>query len=170
MRTAGLEGAIGMTSTVEHDIVPHSGATLAELLARTAVPADKDVFTIREMTREFGVTARALRFYEEKGLLSPQRQGQDRLYSRRDRSRLRLVLMGKCVGFSLEEVKAMLDLYDLGDGGVTQMKVARGKYREQIGRLVAQRQDIDTAINELERAITVIDGRLAGIGATASRD
>ena len=159
-----------MTSNVEHDIVPHGGTTLAELLARTARPATKDLFSIREMTREFGVTARALRFYEEKGLLSPERQGQDRLYSRRDRSRLRLVLMGKWVGFSLEEVKAMLDLYDLGDGGVTQMKVARGKYREQIGRLVAQRQDLDTAITELERAITVIDGRLAGIGASASRD
>ncbi|KAF0124271.1 MAG: DNA binding family proteinMerR [Xanthobacteraceae bacterium] len=159
-----------MTSNVEHDIVPRGGTTLADLLARTGAPSGKDVFTIREMTREFGVTARALRFYEEKGLLAPQRQGQDRLYSRRDRSRLRLVLMGKCVGFSLEEVKAMLDLYDLGDGGVTQMKVARGKYREQVGRLLAQRQDIDTAIRELERAITVIDGRLAGIGASASRD
>ena len=170
MRRAGAEEAIPMTSNVEHDIVPQAGTTLAELLARTVSPPGKDVFTIREMTREFGLTARALRFYEEKGLLAPERQGQDRLYSRRDRSRLRLVLMGKCVGFSLEEVKAMLDLYDLGDGGVTQMKVARGKYREQIGRLVAQRQDIDTAIRELERAITVIDGRLAGIGASASRD
>lgn len=159
-----------MTSNVEHDIVPQAGTTLAELLARTVSTAGKDVFTIRELTREFGLTARALRFYEEKGLLAPKRQGQDRLYSRRDRSRLRLVLMGKCVGFSLEEVKAMLDLYDLGDGGVTQMKVARGKYREQIGRLVAQRQDIDTAIRELERAITVIDGRLAGMGASTSRD
>ncbi|MEL7216985.1 MAG: MerR family transcriptional regulator, partial [Pseudomonadota bacterium] len=71
----------------------------------------RDQFSISDLTTEFGCTARALRFYEEKGLLAPKRQGQDRLYSRRDRSRLRLVLMGKWVGFSLEEVKAMLDLY-----------------------------------------------------------
>lgn len=143
---------------------PGSTMTLADLVAGAgggSPTAAKDLITIREMTREFGVTARALRFYEEKGLIAPTRDGQDRLYSRRDRGRLRLVLMGKCVGFSLEEVKAMLDLYDLGDGGVTQMKVARGKYREQIARLRAQKRDIDTAINELERAITVIDHRLA---------
>lgn len=141
-----------------------STMTLADLVARAgdgSPTASKDLITIREMTREFGVTARALRFYEEKGLIAPTRNGQDRLYSRRDRGRLRLVLMGKCVGFSLEEVKAMLDLYDLGDGGVTQMKVARGKYREQIARLRSQKRDIDTAINELERAITVIDRQLA---------
>jgi DNA-binding transcriptional MerR regulator len=154
----------------EQDLARDGGATLAELLARTGKASDKEVFTIRELTREFGLTARALRFYEEKGLLAPKRQGQDRLYSRRDRSRLRLVLMGKWVGFSLEEVKAMLDLYDLGDGGVTQMKVARTKYREQVGRLAAQRRDIDTAMNELQRAIAVIDERLAAIGASASSD
>lgn len=146
---------------------PHargSAMTLADLVAGAggASPiASKDLVTIREMTREFGVTARALRFYEEKGLIAPERVGQDRLYSRRDRGRLRLVLMGKCVGFSLEDVKAMLDLYELGYGGVTQMKVARGKYREQIARLRNQKRDIDTAINELERAITVIDQQLA---------
>ena len=154
----------------EQDLARDGGATLAELLARTGKASDKEVFTIRELTREFGLTARAVRFYEEKGLLAPKRQGQDRLYSRRDRSRLRLVLMGKWVGFSLEEVKAMLDLYDLGDGGVTQMKVARTKYREQVGRLAAQRRDIDTAMNELQRAIAVIDERLAAIGASASSD
>ncbi|PTM52939.1 DNA-binding transcriptional MerR regulator [Phreatobacter oligotrophus] len=154
----------------EQDLARDGGATLAELLARTGKASDKEVFTIRELTREFGLTARALRFYEEKGLLAPKRQGQDRLYSRRDRSRLRLVLMGKWVGFSLEEVKAMLDLYDLGDGGVTQMKVARTKYREQVGRLAAQRRDIDTAMSELQRAIAVIDERLAAIGASASSD
>ena len=146
-----------------------ASATLADLLAGVGgVPVGtKDILTIREMTREFGVTARALRFYEEKGLIAPKRDGQDRLYSRRDRGRLRLVLMGKCVGFSLEEVRAMLDLYDLGDGGVTQMKVARGKYREQIGRLNDQKRDIDTAIRELERAITVIDQRLTDAPASA---
>ena len=161
-----------MTSAAAHEIGEgRSTATLAELLAGAgSAPGAKDLLTIREMTRAFGVTARALRFYEEKGLIAPVRQGQDRLYSRRDRGRLRLVLMGKCVGFSLEDVKAMLDLYDLGDGGVTQMKVARGKYREQVGRLQAQKRDIDTAITELERAIAVIDARLADRNIPVSGD
>ncbi|MEI8145929.1 MAG: MerR family DNA-binding transcriptional regulator [Alphaproteobacteria bacterium] len=121
----------------------------------------KDLLTTREMTREFNVTARALRFYEERGLIAPRREGQDRLYSRRDCGRLRLLLMGKTVGFSLEEVKDMLDLYDLGDGGVTQLKVSRGKFREQIERLMRQRNDIDIAMRELDRACGVIDRMLA---------
>src|ERR1700687_6403874 len=74
--------------------------------------ADRDTFSIRDLTREFDVTARTLRFYEERGLLSPRRGGQGRLYGRRDRARLKLALMGKCVGFSLDAVRAMRDLYD----------------------------------------------------------
>jgi DNA-binding transcriptional MerR regulator len=109
-------------------------------------------FTIRHLSREFDVTARTLRFYEEKGLIAPRRAGQDRLYSRRDRARLKYVLMGKSVGFSLEEIRAMLDLYDLGDGQVTQLRVAHARFREQIDRLKRQRKEIDRAIAELERA------------------
>ena len=109
-------------------------------------------FTIRDLAREFGVTARTLRFYEEKELIAPRRAGQDRLYSRRDRARLKYVLMGKSVGFSLEEIRAMLDLYDLGDGQVTQLRVAHTRFREQIDRLKRQRKEIDRAIAELERA------------------
>src|SRR5437588_5761655 len=75
--------------------------------------AGRKSFTIRELTKEFGISARTLRFYEEKGLIVPRRNGQERLYSRRDRARLKYVLMGKAVGFSLEEVRQMLDLYDL---------------------------------------------------------
>src|SRR5215471_8886033 len=108
----------------------------------------REVFTIRDLTKEFAVSARTLRFYEEKGLLAPRRNGEQRLYSRRDRARLRYVLMGKCVGFSLEEVREMLDLYDLGDGQHTQLKVARDKFRERIARLARQKTDIDRAIDE----------------------
>jgi DNA-binding transcriptional MerR regulator len=116
--------------------------------ARTRV----DAFTIRDLTREFGVSARTLRFYEEKGLLSPRRNGQERRYSRRDRARLKYVLMGKSVGFSLGEVREMLDLYDLGDGQQTQLRVALARFEERIGRLERQRADIDHAIAELSRA------------------
>src|ERR1700736_7005557 len=91
-------------------------------------PRGRDVFTIRALTKEFGLSARTLRFYEEKGLLDPTRRGEQRLYSRRDRARLAYVLAGKAVGFSLEEVREMLDLYDLGDGQATQLKVALKKF------------------------------------------
>src|SRR5688572_26843376 len=101
----------------------------------TGAAPGRDVFTIRDLTKEFAVSARTLRFYEEKGLLDPARRGEQRLYSRRDRARLAYVLAGKTVGFSLEEVREMLDLYDLGDGQVTQLKVALGKLAERIERL-----------------------------------
>src|ERR1700750_1523769 len=94
-------------------------------------PAGREVFTIRDLTKEFDVSARTLRFYEEKGLLAPRRNGEKRLYSRRDRTGLRYVLMGKRVGFSLEEVREMLDLYDVGDGQRRQLQVALGKIQER---------------------------------------
>jgi DNA-binding transcriptional MerR regulator len=120
-----------------------------------------EVFTIRDLGREFGVTARTLRFYEEKGLLSPQRDGQDRLYGRRDRARLKYVLMGKCVGFSLDEIREMLDLYDLGDRQETQLKSAQGKFQDRIGRLEKQKAEIDRALAELVHARKLIEGMLA---------
>ena len=127
-----------------------------------------EVFTIRDLTREFGLSARTLRFYEEKGLVDPRRNGQERLYGRRDRARLKYVLMGKSVGFSLEEVREMLDLYDLGDGRVTQLKVALAKFRERIERLARQKGDIDRAIGELTRACAAVEGMLAAAGAHKS--
>lgn len=123
--------------------------------------AGSDAFAIQDLTREFGVSARTLRFYEEKGLLRPRRNGQERLYSRRDRARLKYVLMGKSVGFSLEEVREMLDLYDLGDGQQTQLCVALARFEERIGRLQRQRADIDGAIAELTRAKVAVEAMLA---------
>ena len=108
-------------------------------------------FSIGELAREFGVTLRALRFYEDKGLLHPHRRGQSRVYSRRDRARLKLILMGKRVGFSLSEIREMLELYDLKSGQVTQLRFAAEKFRAQIQSLEAQRSDIDEAIRDLTR-------------------
>jgi DNA-binding transcriptional MerR regulator len=125
-------------------------------------PGGRDVFTIRELARECGVTARTLRFYEEKGLLSPRRNGQERLYSRRDRARLKYVLMGKGVGFSLDEVREMLDLYDLGDGQETQLRVALTKFRERIARLERQKGELEGVIDELRRASDTVAGMLEG--------
>jgi DNA-binding transcriptional MerR regulator len=107
------------------------------------------------------VTARTLRFYEEKGLVSPLRRGQERLYGRRDRARLRYVLMGRSVGFSLDEIREMLDLHDLGDRQATQLKVAYDKFGERLARLERQKQEIDNAIAELAHARKMMAGMLA---------
>jgi DNA-binding transcriptional MerR regulator len=117
-------------------------------------------FTIRDLAREFFVTSRTLRFYEEKGLLNPTRRGQERLYSRRDRARLKLVLMGKNVGFSLEDVRALLDLYDLGDGQMTQLTVALQKFEEKLTELDARRRDLDRTYAELSFARDGVRARL----------
>jgi DNA-binding transcriptional MerR regulator len=139
---------------------------LAELVAGFDVgkAASRVVFTIRDLTKEFSVSARTLRFYEEKGLINPKRRGEQRLYSRRDRARLAYVLAGKQVGFSLEEVREMLDLYDLGDGQVTQLKVALAKFGERIGRLEKQKTDIDRVVVELTRASDVMKAKLTARG------
>ena len=121
-------------------------------------------FTIHDLVAEFKTTARTLRFYEEKGLVAPGRRGQERLYSRRDRARLKLVLMGKSVGFSLDEVRDMLDLYDLGDGQETQLKVALQRFEERLADLDARRRDIDRAHAELSHARDVVRARLARRG------
>ena len=132
--------------------------------ADAGAPRGRDVFTIRDLTKEFGVSARTLRFYEEKGLVDPARRGEQRLYTRRDRARLAYVLAGKAVGFSLEEVREMLDLYDVGDGGVTQLKVALAKFGERIERLERQKNDIDRVVAELTRASDVMKAKLAARG------
>ena len=117
-------------------------------------------YTIGDLSREFGVTLRTLRFYEDKGLLSPKRHGTSRIYNRRDRARLKLALMGKKVGFSLVEIKEMLDLYDLKDGQATQLRVSLGRFESQIGLLKQQKQDIEQAIDELTRTMDIVAGML----------
>ncbi|MEI2384236.1 MerR family DNA-binding transcriptional regulator [Breoghania sp. JC706] len=120
----------------------------------------KTTFTIGELAKEFGVTLRTLRFYEDKGLINPRRDGQNRLYNRRDRARLKLVLMGKQVGFSLNEICDMLDLYDLRDGQVVQLRVALDKFNQQIDVLKQQKSHIEQAIDELSRTVEVVSGML----------
>jgi len=143
----------------------HSHDRISDLVGGFAVGTpSRDIFTIRDLTKEFGVSARTLRFYEEKGLLDPTRRGEQRLYTRRDRARLAYVIAGKTVGFSLEEVREMLDLYDLGDGQVTQLKVALTKFGERIERLERQKSDIDRVVAELTRASDVMKAKLASRG------
>ncbi len=122
-------------------------------------------FTISDLAREFGITPRTIRFYEDMDLLCPRRDGQNRIYSPRDRARLALILRGKRVGFSLAEIKDMLDLYDLGDNQVAQLKTTFHKCRERIDALLAQRRDIDATIAELEQYCAEIRRILADKGA-----
>jgi len=117
-------------------------------------------FSITELCREFNVTPRTLRFYEQKGLLAPARRGWTRIFNYRDRARLQLILRGKRVGFALEEIKEILDLYNLRDGQLTQLKVASTKMRERLEALRKQRVEVDEAIVDLKRTCEIVDGML----------
>jgi DNA-binding transcriptional MerR regulator len=118
-------------------------------------------FTIRQLCLEFKCTPRALRFYEDKGLLSPARQGLNRVYSYKDRARLQLILRGKRVNLSLAEIREILDLYDKNDGGAQQNATALRKFQSRIVILEQQREDLDHAIAELKGACEAIEQSLA---------
>ncbi|MHB8529550.1 MAG: MerR family transcriptional regulator [Caulobacteraceae bacterium] len=120
-------------------------------------------FTIRQLCVEFKCTARALRFYEDKGLLAPARQGLNRVYSYKDRARLQLILRGKRVGLSLAEIREILELYDKGDGGAAQNATALRKFRRRIVALEQQREDIDHAIAELRQGCERLEKHLAEV-------
>lgn len=108
-----------------------------------------ETLTIREMCDTFDVTPRTLRFYEAKELLFPQRVGQKRLFTRRDRARLKLILRGKRFGFSLEEIRQLLDLYYKGDGQLSQLQQSYSLAEKRLEDLIRQRDDIDQAITDL---------------------
>ena len=120
----------------------------------------RQTWSISQMCRDFDVTPRTLRFYEQKDLLSPARKGWTRIFSYRDRGRLKLILRGKRAGFSLDEIKEMLDLYNLRDGKNKQLEVAATKMRERLEALEVQRVELDEAIKELNHTIKVVDGML----------
>ena len=122
--------------------------------------AERRFYSIGEMCEAFAVTARALRFYEDEGLISPERRGTMRLYTDRDRARLTWILRGKRVGFSLSDIHELLDLYDIGDHQHTQMIATRDRCAERIAALHRQKQDIDTTVAELEEFIGLLDERL----------
>lgn len=124
-------------------------------------------YTISELAREFGLTPRAIRFYEDKGLVAPTRIGQNRLFNARDRVRLSLIVQGKKVGFSLSEIRDILDLYDVDEGRTTQLKFAVAKFRSRIEQLIVQRREIDQAIDDLEAACAAAEKRLADAGEDA---
>ncbi len=109
--------------------------------------------TIRQMCDAFEVTPRTLRFYEAKELLFPIRQGQKRLFTKRDRARLKLILRGKRFGFSLEEIRQLLELYDMDDKQETQLRRTYEVAQERLRDMEAQRDELNTAIAELKEQL-----------------
>ena len=118
---------------------------------------DRYSFSISDLSAEFGVTARALRFYEDEGLIAPERRGTQRIYSHRDRARLAWILRGKRVGFSLTEIRELIDLYDVDDGRRTQRQRTIDRCRDRVTNLNNQKRDIDAAILELTEFIDLLE-------------
>jgi len=121
-------------------------------------------WSIAQVADEFGVTHRTVRHYEELGLISPERRGTARVYHRRDRTRLALILRGKRLGFPLEEIRTIIDLYDVPRGRRSQLEYVLGQIDERRADLEQRRRDIDAALSELtefERRCRSDLGRLA---------
>ena len=119
-----------------------------------------EVMTIRQMCDAFDVTPRTLRFYETRELLFPQRRGQHRLYGRSDRARLKLILRGKRFGFSLEQIRQLLELYDPAERNVTQTEATLSTARERLADMERQYAELGAAIAELRAQITDDEAQL----------
>lgn len=122
--------------------------------------------TIREMCDAYDVTPRTLRFYEAKELLFPIREGQKRLFTKRDRARLKLILRGKRFGFSLEEIRQLLDLYDMGDQQATQLQRTYEVAQQRLQDMVEQRDELNEAIDDLKEQLKWGEKSLAQLTTT----
>lgn len=117
-------------------------------------------FTISQLAKEFDVTARTLRFYEDKGLLSPARKGQTRIYSSRDRAKLKLILQGKRIGLPLDEIKDLMGLYELRSNKPEELRATLVTLKERVEFLQTRKGDIELAITELNQTCTLINDLL----------
>lgn len=127
-----------------------------------SVPENRDLFAIADLAKEFGISTRAIRFYEAKGLLSPERVGATRVFRRRDRARLILILRGKRLGFSLRDISDYLSLYDANRS--QQVHLLTAKVDERLALLEAQLQDLQTTIAELQEIKKLAGERLEKAG------
>ena len=126
-------------------------------------------YSVTELAKELGVTPRALRFYEDKGLILPRRAGKARVYTRRERGRMTLILRGKRLGFSLREIGDWLDLYDADPRQSAQRARLRDRIDDRIAALEHQRLDLDATLDELRAILDQVDGHPAGTGTAATR-
>lgn len=122
--------------------------------------SENKVFKIGDLAKEFSVTLRTLRFYEDRGLLTPERMGSTRLYSLQDRSRLKLILLAKRVGFSLIEIHELMEIYDLGDQNNWHLQLVLDKFRDQMTILQEQKTELDKSMEELTDIVTSLEGML----------
>lgn len=121
----------------------------------------EQLFTISELAKLLEITARTIRFYEQKGLISPQRAGNTRVYTRRDKARLQLILRGKRLGFSLAEIRDYLDLYEVDRTQTSQLQFLHDKVSERIGDLEAQQRDLQLTLAELYEVRQRVDQAMA---------
>jgi len=128
------------------------------------------IYSIAELAREFAITARTIRFYEDEGLIKPRRQGLTRLYSAGDRTRLGWILRGKRLGFSLAEIKELLDLYQVDRTGVSQLRELQRRSRLHIEDLQRRRSDLDAHIKEFEDVEIQVGAELKKRGAETGND
>jgi DNA-binding transcriptional MerR regulator len=158
---------------------PNKGSTAASSAHDTAgfvdahreAPPREEVWGIGELAEALGTTTRAIRFYEEKGLVTPRRVGQNRVYTRRERARLQLVLRGKSLGLTLRELRHYLDLYgEQGEGRSKQLELAIARSEEMISELRERRAALDRTLDELELIRRVSRERLAKLRAGARPD
>jgi DNA-binding transcriptional MerR regulator len=118
-------------------------------------------YTISELAKEFDVTTRTIRFYEEKGLISPTREGQRRIYSPSDRVRIKLILRGKRIGMTLQESVDVIDMYDPSNNNTGQLQAVLSDLRERRDKLVQQKRDIDEMLNGLDEVESICASVLA---------
>lgn len=130
----------------------------------------EELLKIGEMCRRYGVTPRTLRFYEAKELLFPKREGQTRLFTKRDRARLKLILRGKRFGFSLEEIRQLLNLYDIGDQQITQLAETYKLALNHLQTLEEQRDELTSAIADLKDNLEWVEQVLAEKGASKAAE
>jgi DNA-binding transcriptional MerR regulator len=139
--------------------------------ANSAAPRDSQrIYSIAELAREFGITSRTIRFYEDEGLIKPRRQGLTRLYSIGDRARLGWILRGKRLGFTLSEIGGLLDLYDVDRTGLQQLRELLRRSRVHIGELERKRRDLDAHIAEFKEVETQVVAELKQRGVDPEGD
>ena len=128
----------------------------------------EQLYTVNQLAEELGITPRALRFYEVKGLLAPNRVGNNRVYTKRDRARLKLILRGKRLGFSLAEIREYLDLYNI-NGGVEQQRNLLKRVQKRLKDLAQQREDLEATVQELREIEEQVNNTLVELK-TAAKD